>query len=332
MKLHGAKPAVYLDQNWLSNITKAQLGQGRSADRNVYLRLFETIQSGIADDRFVCPTSLLHRRESMLITSLNEQLLAVAGALSRGLTFNDHATINLRQLILAALDFAEIELPPRPLWDIPFNQDPDLPQRDLAAPIISEWDFVGIDQAAERNRHLERSIAGPQYCRFKDSAPLGASRYNDRFEFQLRRMLWESLFGPQIAVQMPDVVALGNETHLAEIEHETNLYALQMGRICDSAGGIGAFMQSVQFHQAPFLSTYARLITADIVNYRNSIPKTSPLTDFAMVSMVLPYVTIFATENYMAQLIEQTRVGEEYGCRTFVMRDKEELIATLEDL
>ena len=39
MQLHWKKPVVYLDQNWLSEITKAYLGPETGIDRSYFLEL-----------------------------------------------------------------------------------------------------------------------------------------------------------------------------------------------------------------------------------------------------------------------------------------------------
>ena len=39
MQHHGNKPVIYLDQNWLSEITKAHLSSGTSMGRCYYLKM-----------------------------------------------------------------------------------------------------------------------------------------------------------------------------------------------------------------------------------------------------------------------------------------------------
>ena len=41
------------------------------------------------------------------------------------------------------------------------------------------------------------------------------------------------------------------------------------------------------------------------------------------------YVDVFATENYIAELIKQTHLGSDHDCRVFTMRQKEDLLEYL---
>ena len=89
------------------------------------------------------------------------------------------------------------------------------------------------------------------------------------------------------------------------------------------------FLDSPQFANSPFYSIYAKLRAADIVRFPDKEPEPSLLDDFQIIATVLPYTNVFATENYMAELIRQTRIDEEYGCRVFTMREKQEFLEYL---
>ena len=105
----------------------------------------------------------------------------------------------------------------------------------------------------------------------------------------------------------------------------------ELWQIYDKAGCIVDFLSSSDFKNTPFLSIRAKLMAADIVNHRTPKLEESLLTDFDIVATILPYSDVFATENYMAELIKKTKVGDEYGCRVFTMRQKQELLDVLSE-
>ena len=48
--------------------------------------------------------------------------------------------------------------------------------------------------------------------------------------------------------------------------------------------------------------------------------------------MILPYSDVLATENYLAELIRQTKLGEKYSCQPFTMRQRKDFLCHLEGL
>ena len=130
MLRQGSKPIVYLDHNWLSEITKAHIDGKRSVDRTYFLELAKVLQEGVASDRFAVPTSHFHEDEGSLSSELDESLQSVANTLGHGLIFNPYHDISHEQLKEAAMSFAGLDIPDRPWWAIPFNRDPDRPATD----------------------------------------------------------------------------------------------------------------------------------------------------------------------------------------------------------
>ena len=92
------------------------------------------------------------------------------------------------------------------------------------------------------------------------------------------------------------------------------------------------FFVSPRFSNTPFLSIRSKLMAADIAHYPYLKPEPSLQDDFSIVATVLPYVDVFATDNYIAELIKQTRVGIEYDCRVFTMRQQGDMLEYLAEL
>lgn len=106
----------------------------------------------------------------------------------------------------------------------------------------------------------------------------------------------------------------------------------QLVQICEKGEGFPAFLESSQFAGVPFLTTYAKLRTADIVRFKGRKLEASLLTDFSWVATVLPYTHVIATENYIAELIKQTHLGSDFNCHVFTMREKDSLLDYLANL
>ncbi len=97
-------------------------------------------------------------------------------------------------------------------------------------------------------------------------------------------------------------------------------------RIAERGRGLEAFVDSPQFSKVPFLSNYAKLLVADKMKCPDKRVEPSLQDDFRIAAMVIPYSKIFATENYLAELIKQTGISDEYDCEIYTMRQQQYLL------
>ena len=164
----GSKPVVYLDQNWISNITKAHEESDMFSEKDYYMSLFSAIQKGVTRYRFVCPTSSFHESEAAYGSRVKGSLWYVARLLSRKLSFNSSIEINHRQLIEAASEFAKQDLPDTRWWTIPFNRDPDTKME--APPEISVEVHLSMDELHTEGKRLRDGIQTSLYKNLRRDA------------------------------------------------------------------------------------------------------------------------------------------------------------------
>lgn len=326
MQLRGNKPVVYLDQNWLSEITKAHLGERKNANRSYYLKLSDVLRHGVARNKFVCPTSDFHDSESSLSSQLNTSLRSVDNTLSRGLSFNSHINVSHRQLLQAASVFADVKLSCEPWWHIPFNRNPDIPDNMLPPPTSGIEVFVTSVEMINEQRRVRNEVSAPIYRDYKESRTKARTTYSQEVDFSNLQLFREGYLNLIEAIPLLGAIPPGWEVfhQLTALEQQKRLMVIE--RICGEGQGIGAFLSSDQFSDAPFLSIRARMMAADIVYEPRRKPESSLLDDFDIVATILPYSNVFATENYIAELIKKIKVGNEYGCRVFTMRQKQDFL------
>ena len=58
-------------------------------------------------------------------------------------------------------------------------------------------------------------------------------------------------------------------------------------------------------------------------------PEPSKMAGSHITAFVLPYADMLATENHFAKLIKQTHLDQEYNCRVFTMRQKQDFLDEL---
>ena len=330
MKRRGDKPVVYLDQNWISEITKSYMDDWNSPDKPFYQRLSSALQEGLANNRFVCPTSSFHESEASYGSRVKDSLWYVARLLSRELSFNSSIHVNHQQLLEAATDFAKQDFPDIPWWTIPFNRDPDAEME--APPEIPVEVHISMDELFAEGKRLRDGIQVSQYHAFKRERQQHGLSFIAEVEFGRNQLFEEGYLGMVFAIGLSEVAESPLEPLYRQVAFEAVERCKEIVDICDLGDGLGMFMKSAQFAKSPFLSIYAKLRAADIVRFPEQVPKPSQLDDYQIIATVLPYANVFATENYMADLIRQTGVGSEYDCLVFTMRQKQELLEYLMSL
>ena len=307
-------------------MTKAHLGDDVRVDRPYFTELFKYIQRAIPEDKIVCPKSPLHESESNLSSRLNVDLRSMNNAVSRGLFFNSSEEICHKQLLEAASKFAGAELPGEPWWRTPFNHDPELPgntfPRDGSTPEV----FLTVQKLVCEERRIRNEVTAPMYKQYKNGRVEHNLSYRDEVEFSRIQLFREHYFVFDNAESVlrqayPD----WNIIH-SSVFQERRLRLAELGQICDMAGGIGHLLSSSYFRDTPYLSIRAKLMATDIVCYGSRKPEGSLLADFDMAATVVPYVDVFATENYLAELLHETGVDRDYGCSVYTMRQKDMLL------
>ena len=187
-----------------------------------------------------------------------------------------------------------------------------------------------MDALIEERRRLRNKVSGPQYREFKEWRKRVQNSYQDEIEFQRRQLLCEDYKGVRVAIQEPNVTAPGWEAINALAASLYEQHWLEIIQILNK--GLEPFLLSPEFRGGPFLRIRATLMAADIVRFADRLPEPSFQDDMSIVAMILPYSDVFATENYMAELIRQTKLGKDYPCQIFTMRQKREFLRYLAGL
>ena len=307
-------------------MAKAHLDRNVRVDKPYFTKLFQAIRVAIAEDKIVCPTSPLHESESNFSYKLSSDIRSMDNALSRGLSFNSSVEICGNQLLESASKFAGSQLSAAPWWRIPFNRDPDLPDGTFPRPQSDLEVFMTVQKFVDEARLIRNEVAAPMYKQYKDGRAEQNLPYPDEVGFNRIQLFLDHY------LVFEDAESVLKESYpdwgiLVSVEvRERHQRLEELRQVCDMAGGIVPFLWSNDFETAPFLNIHARLVAADIVHHSARKPEGSLLDDFDMASSVVPYVDVFATENYLAELLRKTGIASEYGCSVYTMRQKDELL------
>ena len=329
----GRKRVAYLDQNWLSDMTKAvRLDGSPRVDKGYFTELYKVILRAIAEDRIVCPTSPTHMSESNLDSRRSADFRSVDNAVSRGLSFNPSDQILHNQLLESASKFAGVRLSDEPCWWTPFNRDPDVPYSTLPDHPNGVEVFVTVEEWVNEERRMRNQISAPIYREYKESRKEINLSYLDEVAFSKYQLFREGYLGMTEAISQVGKAPAGfNEIYQMAVLRQHNRI-IEIKQICDKGAGLAAFVSSDEFADVPYLSVRAKLMAADIVYHASRSPESSLLDDFDIAATVVPYVNVFATENYLADLLRVTGVATDYSCTAYTMRQRDKFLDYLPKL
>ena len=328
----GSKPIIYLDQNWLSEITKAYLPNSRSQDNPYFQELFGVILDGVTNDRFATPMSDFHESEGSLSSELYAHLRSVDNALSRGLTFNRSFDISHAQLRSAASSFAGVELPSVPWWHVPFNRDPDIPDKELEPRKAGMEVYSRLISLIDEQRRLRNEAEAVMYKDHKEKRRSVGLSFEDEVRFSKELLLWEGYLGVRQALNVPGVTSSDWDVMYQSVAANREGQWKEILGIVKQSRKPSRFLDSSDFNNIHFINIRAQLMAADIVKFPARKSEPSLQDDLSIVATILPYSDVFATDSYIAELIRQTKLDDYYSCRVIAMRQKDKFPNYLKEL
>lgn len=141
MKMDGGRnllTIVYLDQNYLSNMAKAQHGFIKDEDEAIFWHsLFNDLKRAVLADRVACPEAEFHLTEAKYANGLWEPIMETIQTLSGGLQLRPWKSILESQIKDAARQFLGKQPEKRESWSIAFESDPQCKYSDRIQDVLS---------------------------------------------------------------------------------------------------------------------------------------------------------------------------------------------------
>jgi len=312
------KTILYLDQNYISYLTKARLGiKIYPSVAAYYENLYDALHEAVKENAAVCPVSFFHREESELDPRIAPELYRTLGELSCGTEFLFWGEILHRQTERALRQFlGELGGAMSDSWREAFDEDP---QRPCPSPARSV-DNRPIDPLVERTRSIkvlyERQVEAP-VGDLEDQRRVEAMRLIQDFYV---RPLENALEGK---VDILSRAGLEFISRLLKL-HSQLTQAVTKGAATEE---LLDFFTSARFTAVPFADIYSSLRAALVLD-RERRTKGSDLNDVSIAATVLPYVDVFATDGHIKQLIQVLGLNRRYNVRVFGSRKADVLALT----
>jgi hypothetical protein len=256
-----SKLLVYLDQNFLSDIAKADTS---TKVRPEFAKIYELLRRGVNDEKLVVPGSVLHDIESSLATHLKDRIVSCQHRLGKVRLYRPDE-IRDKQIAAALGSFmgqpAEDPLRPRAA----FIDDPD--QR------VARYG-ISVDSHLE-TRNFRQS-------RHTTAADLDALRH---------RLLQAGVtYEQQLKTEQKAQREWFLETYLSVCG------PISEGKLAEFV----AFAESSAFAAIPLLRIEAHLYASILTRKRDRRIKPSDTTDIDALSAYAPYMDVVCTDAFMA--------------------------------
>lgn len=324
------KTIIYLDQNYLSNLAKAQYDDSwQHPDRHYYETLYSEIDSRVQANRVISPGSQLQDEESEQGHSVGKIVWRILRSWDLGTSFLSPPELFYAGIERAAQTYCGVVPVEGEPWEYGFDSDPHT-LVDMKTRGGFQVNFGMSDEYVDHVRTL-RTRVSDQYRDFKAQLKGSFKSLDDAIEVIKTQILYEGMMPLKpVVTDAPDLDELTNVLSAPGI---TN-YKDRIAEILESCPESDKFWASETLLNEPFLDIRARLMAADIYMFPDGKVTRSLPTDFEIVASALPHVDIMTTDRYVKHLMEASGVSKRYGAPVFSAgkEDREALLDLVQTL
>lgn len=327
---------VYLDQNYLSNLAKAQYGLIKEPEVAEFWReLFAALQDAVMTDKIVCPTSCFHSTEAMYNKILEEPIKSVTDKLSLGLEFHPWRNILESQIEDAAKVFIGKQPENIEDWTIVFQSDPQAPVESRIGNVSNSGVRVNVhislpEEVVESDRRGKEEFLsiGQELIKSYSTKPMDWSK----LVLESKRATVDGFMG-RLAV-----LRIFQNTHSNSVLEQLSGYdnysklmllfdrLIKIGIDPNNQDMITKFFESKELLDSPFIDIYSSLwaVIAECHRLQGRDMKGSDFYDVPILSIALPACDVIATDGFMKEItINLLRFNKKYEAQIFSANKKD---------
>jgi len=315
---------IYLDESYLSNMAKAQLGslEGQG-DCEFWLSLLEELKQKVLADRIVCPELDFQRKEAALDTRIKEAVGRIIDELSRGLKFNTWEDILNLQIEDAAFKFLGRDSPTREIWATAFESDPQAPLKTRIQG-VRRRPKSGIDRylpLPEEVLEHERLKKARWETFAKEASRVYRGGDWDKGLRREKLYLVDCILGPEAwrhAKRLRNSGSLEDRWIADAIMQKMRALEQRLLEIGINDDNFMDFLKSDELLNSASIDIHSSIRRAAAVNFPNRGQRGSDLYDPVILATVMPYCDIVTTDKFMKH-ISLTLLGldKKYKCEVF---------------
>jgi hypothetical protein len=329
---------IYLDQNYLSNMAKAQIKSIKDKGQaQFWYLLFNDLKKAALTDKVACPESEFHLIEAKYDERLREPIKQIIKTLSGGLQLRPWKSILESQVKDSARQFLGKKPEERENWSIAFMSDPhskyidrvkDIQSgelREYVHPILTS-DDIDHDRQLKLGFSEQANIMLEEYSR----KPLGWAE----LLLESKKSVIDGFMG-KYAEQ--SIYAKLDGSYPLEDKLIATLNYIRLKNFWDCIHLIGInpkdydsvnkFARSTALLDSPFIDINASIQAAIAELYlQGRKPQKGDFYDVPILSVVLPYCNVATTDNFMKEiLIKRLHFDDKYNVKIFSASQKDRM-------
>jgi hypothetical protein len=315
---------IYLDEMYLSNMAKAQLGSLTDQyECEFWLSLLEELKDKVLADRIACPEFAFQREEASFDTRIDETVGRIIDELSRGLKFNTWKEILNLQIEDAAFKFLGKAPPQRETWEIAFPSNPQasLKSRMPGGYPRPNWGadvYPALQNGIVEDKRQQKAMwvtfaektLGPYTCHNWDETLQRDKLYS--VDCILGHEAWRYAERLRSSGFLEDrLIAAANMQEMILREERLLEIGINDDNFID-------FLKSDELLDSAFIDIHSSIRTAAAMYFPKRKQLGSDLRDPVILAVVMPYSDVVTTDRFMKELlVARLNLDEKYDCAIF---------------
>lgn len=318
------KTVVYLDQSYLSNMTKARLGkEAFPRTPECYFSLFDALVDAVRSGVVLCPISSDHFTESELAPQLEQRFYDTLEELCCGVSFLPFTDVVENQVSNRYKAFLNTPTGATLTWRDVFDCDPEGAcdgdyRIERSRGVFASW------TRAAREYHETVGLL----------APIGDFEVTKRNE--IVQFLHTLYLGPLFAflAGQANIFTLSGPEFLSRMIRDFREVRGGDPAESDILEALTKFLLTLVSDPPPYIDVYSSIVAFIVTRYQERRVHGSDLQDVMAASMALPFCSIFTCDGFMKDVIRSLGLHERYGCDIYSPRVTEvnELISVIHGL
>ena len=271
------KLLVYLDQNFISELAKADIN---NKVKQEWKDLYQLLKEGFLDEKLVVPQSWFHKVETSLAPVLKARIVSYQNYLGQVDLHNAEHVRNLQMARFLQRFLGKDNKDPFETG-VAFRDPPDQRVKQYNISVnsdLSQWEF-----------HSRRVTTTADLEALRTEIISKRVRYEDHLEIEL----------------------------VAQCEYFLRNAAYFEHLCKDPERDLIAFSKSSAFRTVPVVSIYSRLWSWVFTKFPARQIQTGDPTDIDVLSTYLPYMDVIGTDAFMATQLATLGIDEEHDVRVF---------------
>lgn len=279
-----SKTIIYLDQNFISDISKLSLENKKDRVKPILKKVFDVIKIGVDEEKFLSPDGWIHAIETAAESNpaLKNAIHSHQGYLGQT-SLNPPWEIKNSQFVNALLNYFKIEQDEREMWRSAFRENPNRRMENFKIDVHLPNFGLGS---------MEKSTA-EALQKIRDSGVDEKKQYQAEIE--------------------------ATRKHYKTLVRSDYSWVLRKYNIAvDKAE---EFIDSHEFTQIPNIDIFCQLWSKSLADKERKRGVKGDYNDIEFLSVYMPYCDVIATDNYMKTILQLLKFDEKYNCLLFSMKE-----------